>query len=482
MLSLVVAAGASAATVVNGDFESGSLSGWSLEHSANNYGENWYAYSGTTSPASGFPVPAPPQGTWAALTDQNGPSHEILYQDVVLEPGLNHKLSFTAYYDNRNDSFYTPNTLDSATAPNQQYRVDVTKPASSNTSVAAADVLTTPFKTNVGDALQRAPFAVCADLSSFAGQTVRLRFAVTQTQYYFNAGVDSVAITSGTGPVDPACVQPPAGDCTITGTAGDDVLKGTKGDDVICGLGGRDQLIGRSGNDTLIGGDGNDVLLGGKGNDSLDGGNDMDTAGFYDSSIDGASVDLVDGTAVTNGGGSDSLANIENVKGSAGSDTLIGNAGINILRGRGGDDFVYGGEGDDQLTGDDGDDVVDGQGGNDYVQPGDGSDEATGGTGGETNTGDFLIYPDADSGVLVDIGANTTGGGAAGDTISGFESLTGSPFGDVLTAHLGGIRSILKGYAGDDTIAVDDGDSVDVARGGAGTDSCTADPADSVNC
>ena len=39
---------AAAATVVNGDFESGTLNGWQA-HSANEAG-NWFAYQGTTAP------------------------------------------------------------------------------------------------------------------------------------------------------------------------------------------------------------------------------------------------------------------------------------------------------------------------------------------------------------------------------------------------------------------------------------------------
>ena len=190
---------ASAATVVNGDFESGALAGWTLDTSDPCGGctqAAWYAYSGALSPVSGFPVPAPPQGTYAAITDQTGPGSEILYQDVPLAAGANHALSLTAYYRNPAGAFATPPSLRETTSPNQQYRIDVVKPSAPVDSLAPADVLLNAFKTNVGDPASRDPFTVTADLSPYAGQTVRLRFAGVQTQFFLQAGVDDVKIDS----------------------------------------------------------------------------------------------------------------------------------------------------------------------------------------------------------------------------------------------------------------------------------------------
>src|SRR4051812_44929476 len=48
---------------------------------------DWYAYNGTRAPASGNTVPAPPEGTYAAISDQVGGSDEIMYQDIALPAG-----------------------------------------------------------------------------------------------------------------------------------------------------------------------------------------------------------------------------------------------------------------------------------------------------------------------------------------------------------------------------------------------------------
>lgn len=91
MAALAVAAPATAATVVNGDFETGGLSGWTQSSSASN--AVWSAYAGTTNPRNRHTVAAPPEGTSAAVSGQTGSSRTLLYQDIVLEPGQTHMLT-----------------------------------------------------------------------------------------------------------------------------------------------------------------------------------------------------------------------------------------------------------------------------------------------------------------------------------------------------------------------------------------------------
>ena len=85
LVALVLATGAGAATVVNGDFETGDFTGWTTWNTGG-FGE-WFVYAGTVSPISNNQIAAPPQGTYAATTDQIGEGTHILYKDVALEPG-----------------------------------------------------------------------------------------------------------------------------------------------------------------------------------------------------------------------------------------------------------------------------------------------------------------------------------------------------------------------------------------------------------
>jgi hypothetical protein len=184
-----------AATTENGGFETGSFIGWTVFNQDGSFG-NWYVYSGTASPENGFTIAAPPEGTYAATTDQIGPGSHILYQDVALEAGFHHTLSFVVYYDNQAGEFATPSSLDFTVFPNQQYRVDVLNPSAPVTSVVPGEVLATVFQTKVGDPPILAPTPVTVDLSNFAGTIVRVRFAEVDNLFFFAASVDNVALTS----------------------------------------------------------------------------------------------------------------------------------------------------------------------------------------------------------------------------------------------------------------------------------------------
>jgi hypothetical protein len=207
LVASLVPRGASAATVVNGNFESGTLDGWHV-HRVTEAG-NWFAYKGTAAPIGSrrktnpaAPVQAPPQGDYAAISDEANPDTLILYQDIALEAGYNHQLRMLVYYNSYNPiAVPTPNTLSVgeeslAGEKNQQYRIDVMKPDAPLESVDPADILRTLFVTNPRDPQNMAPTKLTANLSAFAGQTVRLRIANAVHEEVFNAGVDAVSISS----------------------------------------------------------------------------------------------------------------------------------------------------------------------------------------------------------------------------------------------------------------------------------------------
>lgn len=199
-------AGAEAATVVNGDFETGTLAGW---HSRDNpfppgSSGSWFAYTGTAPPLNkAVPLPPHAAGNFAAITDGDNPGTRIIYQDIALEPNHSHLLSMLVYYETGTPlATPTPNTLDYSGLNNLQYRVDVINPAAAVESVNPSDILATAFATKPGDPQDLAPTIVTADLSSLAGRTVRLRLAEVDYSR-FRAGADSISIQS---------TPPPQGD------------------------------------------------------------------------------------------------------------------------------------------------------------------------------------------------------------------------------------------------------------------------------
>jgi hypothetical protein len=211
LVAMLAPGGAEAASVVNGNFESGTLNGWQLSRETG--AGNWFAYTGTDPPIGSKrpkpadPVQPPPQGAFAATADQANPDTLILYQDVALEPGLNHQLSLLAYYDSyRPIAVPSPDTLSVAdealglpngkVQKNQQFRIDVIRPEAPLESLDPADVLRTVFATRPGDPLRMTPRRLSTDLSAFAGQTVRIRIATAVTEEVLNAGVDAVSIST----------------------------------------------------------------------------------------------------------------------------------------------------------------------------------------------------------------------------------------------------------------------------------------------
>ena len=110
--------------ILNGGFEAG-LTSWVVVDEAAGSGA-WFSQTGTTSPLNGFLVGAPPQGSFAAMTDQGGPGSHILYQDFVVPVGVSAAtLDFQYFIDNAAATFFSPASLSYTTPQNQQARVDI---------------------------------------------------------------------------------------------------------------------------------------------------------------------------------------------------------------------------------------------------------------------------------------------------------------------------------------------------------------------
>lgn len=196
-----LAARVPAAVVVNGGFESG-FTGWTRVDQLGSAG-TFYSQTGTISPVNAFTVPAPPGGTFAAMTDAAGPGSHVLYQDFVVPTGVStYTLAFSLFVNNTAGTFFTPQTLDFATsALNQRARVDIIKTTADPFSLAATDILQSLFETTPGSPAVMGYTAMTYDVTSLfqanSGATVRLRFAEVDNVNFFNLGVDNVDIRIG---------------------------------------------------------------------------------------------------------------------------------------------------------------------------------------------------------------------------------------------------------------------------------------------
>lgn len=297
-----------------------------------------------------------------------------------------------------------------------------------------------------------------------------------------------------------------------------------------------DQIYGGAGNDTLIGGSGNETFDGGAGNDSIDGGAGSDQVRYQQSTaavvvnLSATSLTAAGKTVAANSaddgmGGTDTLVNIENARGSdfndyirgsddtavrqylsgdAGSDTIDGGMGVDIagygdtpltLGGitaslvaggdgvvritdkKGGVDTLINIEG---LSGTNSADSLTGSSSNDYLRGQGGSDTLDGGAG-----SDWVLYNADPNSVTINLqtGQATDGwNGAAGllalggtDTLRNIENAEGSDFNDTIIGSAGDNQ--LVGRAGSDALFGADGNdslvggaSRDTLDGGLGND------------
>ncbi|KQW78757.1 peroxidase family protein [Brevundimonas sp. Root1279] len=198
------------------------------------------------------------------------------------------------------------------------------------------------------------------------------------------------------------------GNDILNGNGNDDVLRGGAGDDIIYGNDGKDFLNGDAGNDWMVGGNGAD--------DAFDGGEGIDTID-YSASGAGVTVSLLvpAGRFLPNEGDGgtaegDVAVNVENIVGSGFNDLLTGDGANNTFEGGAGADALIGGAGNDTVS-----------------------------------------YRSSNAAVSIHLLLGTvTGGHAQGDTLSGFENVTGSAFNDILIAT--NTANIIDGGAGADSM------------------------------
>lgn len=183
---------------INGGADTNTFTGWTVTDQAGGSGST-FAQTGTANPGgftcSGLTVPAPPLGSFSAMTVQSGPGSHIISQNVAIPAGFPAKLFARVFQDNTTGTYVTPATLDYTAGSNQQARIDIMTTSSAITDVGAG-VLLNVYQTKVGDPAVAGYNIVSSDLTGFAGQTVRIRIVEVDTNGCFSFGADGVSIIS----------------------------------------------------------------------------------------------------------------------------------------------------------------------------------------------------------------------------------------------------------------------------------------------
>ena len=208
-IALLTAAPAAAYDlVVNGGFETASLSSWTpFSQGASGGTGGWYAKSSGNGTYSGLPISPPPAGSWEAVADNSGRVAAILYQDIAIPPTTKATLSFIIWHGNAaSGNVWTNGTSLSPTITNQRVRVDIVPTTQGNLITSGA--LAVVYQTASGTPQIVNPTTVSLDVTALAGQTVRLRFALVATQGGLIAGIDQVKLDVSPFSLSPAA--PPA--------------------------------------------------------------------------------------------------------------------------------------------------------------------------------------------------------------------------------------------------------------------------------
>ena len=245
-----------------------------------------------------------------------------------------------------------------------------------------------------------------------------------------------------------------------------DTLDGSASD----GLGGTDVLRNIEGvrgsafNDTLTGSNSAafESFEGREGNDTINGMGGIDRADYQNSRA-GVTVNLASGVASDGYGGTDTLSNIENVRGSRDfNDVITGSAADNKLEGLGGNDTLIGGAGNDTLIGGTGNDTYEVREAGDVVVE-------NAGAGNDTVWAyvNYTLAANVENLVFSGAVGNFTGIGNASNNL-----MIGSNGNDTLIGGAG--NDTLKGGLGNDTYEVRETGDVVVENAGAGIDTVWA--------
>jgi len=196
MIALAAGAAHAQNLITNGGFETGDFTGWSTNVQSGSSGNLYvHANDGTSVPSSLPTAVNPIGGNFFAVTDQSGPGSYSLTQAFTLSSSGTVNISFDLFANNYAGNTYA-NGRDFTVSPNENEVVDILKAGADAFTNDPNDIVAVLF----GPGTAASSWGtVNASLNLAAGNYV-FRFAETDNQSNFTAGLDNVSVIGGAVP------------------------------------------------------------------------------------------------------------------------------------------------------------------------------------------------------------------------------------------------------------------------------------------
>ena len=196
--------------ISNGDFESGSLAGWTIFNQPGGSGDFFLDDNSGGTPLSGNATAGAASGLFYGVSDQPSPGTHALIQKFTLPTGSISQatLSWDMFVNDWSGAgpIVNPAGLDYTASPNQHGRVDLitaaaadSDPLNTGAGVLANFYLSVDPHASMPNGYTNYSFDILSYLAP--GGTYAIRFAESDNQSFLNLGVDNVSLQVTRNPV-----------------------------------------------------------------------------------------------------------------------------------------------------------------------------------------------------------------------------------------------------------------------------------------
>lgn len=190
---------AAMAGITNPGFETGDLSGWTT-FEANTVSEGIFraVAGGSVLPLSGATAPPASTGDTLAISDMAAAGLRVLYQDITIPADAT--LSFDLWWNNAAGFWVNPGNMFPNPFPNQHARIDLIALDAPLNTTDPDNIALSLVTLDENDDTQSGDWrSQQFDLSSLAGQTLRLRIAEVDNQGPLYIALDNFALIPSPG-------------------------------------------------------------------------------------------------------------------------------------------------------------------------------------------------------------------------------------------------------------------------------------------